>query len=635
MSDVLVDNQENEKLTQQGEEMRAQGVWLLGHVTLASWIFFGAFYWFIGREAASTWCGLQCVAYLFILFSMRNSKAYCAIMGLFLGLSLVGITAIAAIEPVVATSIYFAPFAILVASQLFGTRQARYWLVCSMLTMATHFAISHGFESLVSDFLIELTLGLGLCVAVFLVCQQFEWHYQKKTENLVSFSNSLQVKSVELRKLATTDSLTGLANRYQLKQQLEACVDQANHGEPFALLLVDMDGFKEINDTLGHAVGDQVLVEIGSRLAKAFSEFESIGRLGGDEFCLIAKGVDSMVEARHIAKQVFRELTKKYFLEDNDFNLGASVGFALGPRHATTSSDILAFADTAMYEAKQNQLPVAGYTKEMTIKLIENREMNDQLSEAIAKNEFFLTFQPQVSFSNGAILGVEALLRWKKDGRLIPPSRFVPLLEQTSQIIEVGSWVIEEACRQKSQWLDQGIDVTVAINISARQFELDGFIDSVVEPIQRWGLDFEGFDLEITESLLISNVDEAVQKLVCLKEHGVSISIDDFGTGYSSLAYLRQFPIDKLKIDRAFVKDIPNGDDGALASSITLLGHVLGMKVVAEGVETEEQLRVLKEQGCDEYQGFYFSKPLASKEITELLMQHKTECVSQSVCKAH
>jgi len=187
--------------------------------------------------------------------------------------------------------------------------------------------------------------------------------------------------------------------------------------------------------------------------------------------------------------------------------------------------------------------------------------------------------------------------------------------------------VIEEVCRQKAQWRSAGIDLTVAINISARQFELDGFIDSIVEPIQRWGLDFEGFDLEITESLLISNVDDAVRKLVCLKEYGVSISIDDFGTGYSSLAYLRQFPIDKLKIDRAFVKDIPHGDDGTLASSITLLGHVLGMKVVAEGIETEEQLRLLKEQGCDEYQGFYFSKPLPSKEITELLLQHKTESV--------
>jgi len=627
MSDVLVDNQENEELTRQGEEMRAQGVWLLGHVTFAAWIFFGVFYWCIGREAASSWCGLQCLAYLTILFSMRNSKAYCAIMWLFLGSCLIGITTIAAIEPIVATSIYFAPFAILVASQLFGTRQARYCLVCSMFAMTTHFAVTHGLESLVNDCLIQLTLGLGLCVAVFLVCQQFELHYQKKTQNLVSFSNSLQAKSIELRKLATTDSLTGLANRYQLKQNLEDCIQQANTGEPFALLLVDMDGFKEINDTLGHAVGDQVLVEIGNRLTKAFGEFESVGRLGGDEFCLIAKGVDSMIEARNIAKQVYRELTKKYFLEDNDFNLGASVGFALAPRHATSSNDILAFADTAMYEAKQNQLPVAGYTKEMTIKLIENRDLNEQLSEAIGKNEFFLTFQPQVSLSNEAILGVETLLRWKKDGRLISPGRFVPLLEQTNQIVEVGAWVIEEVCRQKAQWRSAGIDLTVAINISARQFELDGFIDSIVEPIQRWGLDFEGFDLEITESLLISNVDDAVRKLVCLKEYGVSISIDDFGTGYSSLAYLRQFPIDKLKIDRAFVKDIPHGDDGTLASSITLLGHVLGMKVVAEGIETEEQLRLLKEQGCDEYQGFYFSKPLPSKEITELLLQHKTESV--------
>ena len=348
-------------------------------------------------------------------------------------------------------------------------------------------------------------------------------------------------------------------------------------------------------------------------------------RLGGDEFCLIAKGVDSIEEGTAIAKQVFRELTKKYFLKNNEFNLGASVGFALGPKHATCSSDILSFADTAMYEAKHNQLPVVGYTREMTLKLIENRELNEQLSNAIAQNEFSLAFQPQVSLSDESVVGVEALLRWKKDGRFIPPSRFIPLLEQTNQIVEVGSWVIEEACRQKAQWREAGIDLKVAINISARQFELEEFIETVTQPIQRWGLDFEGFDLEITESLLINNVEDAVRKLNCLKELGVSISIDDFGTGYSSLAYLRQFPIDKLKIDRAFIKDIPHNDDGALASSVTLLGHFLGMKVIAEGVETEEQLQLLKQHGCDEYQGFYFSKPVPPQEITALIIEQQTE----------
>ena len=278
MSDILVDNSENERLTQQGEEMRAQGVWLLGHVTLASWIFFGVFYWLIGREAAASCCGVQCLAYLGIQLTMRKSKAYCTIMSLILGLSIVGIIAISTIEPAVSTSIYFVPFASLVASQLFGTRQARYWLVCSMLAMATHFAITNGLEGLFKDSLIDLALGLGLCAAVFFVCQQFELHYQKKTQNLVCFSNSLQAKSIELRKLATTDSLTGLANRYQLKQQLEDCVQAADSGVPFALLLVDMDGFKEINDTLGHAVGDQVLVEIGNRLTNAFGELESVAQ---------------------------------------------------------------------------------------------------------------------------------------------------------------------------------------------------------------------------------------------------------------------------------------------------------------------------------------------------------------------
>ena len=627
MLNTIDNNSKDAEVDRQADELRAQGVWLLGQVIFVTWLFFGAYYTYIDHKLAASCCGAQCVAYLVVFFSMRSLKQYCIIMNLFLGFSLLGVLTIAIFDPASATSIYFAPYATLVASQLFGSRQGRYWLVYSMLTMTAFFEIKYGFDNVFSnsEYLTQYTLAMGMCASIFLVCRQFESHYKQKTQSLVSFSESLEIKSDELRKLATTDSLTNLANRFQLKQQLEESVENAKRGDPFAIFLIDMDGFKEINDSMGHAVGDQVLVEIGKRLSSKFGNLKSVARLGGDEFCLIATGVDSEIEAQKIAKSIYSELTKRYFLEEHEFGLEASVGLALCPSQSASSTDILAFADTAMYHAKHNQLAIASYSLDMTRKLIENRKLKELLADAITNDEFFLVFQPQICLSTGNIVGVEALLRWNNQGNIISPDRFIPLLEQTGRIVDVGQWVIEEACRQRKQWLDAGVNLPVAVNISAVQFDSDNFIESIVEPIERWGLDFEGFDLEITESLLIGDVETAVNKLTRLKSHGVSISIDDFGTGYSSLAYLRQFPIDKLKIDRAFVKDIPDNDDGAIISSITMLGHVLGMKVLVEGVETKQQLEVVKSFECDECQGFYFNKPLISEEITSLIQNQKQQ----------
>lgn len=620
MLNIADSNLRMEEIDHQGRELRAQGVWLLGHVTFLAWFCFGVFYWCVGHQIGYWCCMLQCLAYIVIYLLMRSSKRYCVIMNFFLAYSTLGIVAISSLEPVAATSIYFLPYSTLVASQLFGSRHGRYWMAMGMFAMTSFFAIEYGIENLLTNHLAEYILALGICVCVFLTCRQFESHYQQTTQSLVSFSRSLEIKSDNLRKLATTDSLTGLSNRFQLKQQLEQCVANAHHGDPFAIFLVDMDGFKEINDSTGHAVGDQVLTEIGNRLSSKFGHLESVARLGGDEFCLIAKGVTSTSEAEQIAHKIFKELAKKYFLEEHEFVLGASVGLALCPAHSACSTDILAFADTAMYHAKHNQLPFASYTLDMTRKLIENRKLKELLADAIPKNQFSLVYQPQVCVSTGAIDCVEALLRWNNNGQMVTPDHFIPLLEQTGRIVEVGQWVIEEVCRQRKQWLDSGIDLKVSVNISAVQFEADNFVESITGPIKRWGLDFEGFDLEITESLLIGDVEDAVHKLTRLKEHGASISIDDFGTGYSSLAYLRQFPVDKLKVDRAFVKDSPDSDDGAIIASITTLGHVLGMKVLVEGVETKQQLEVVKALDCDQYQGFYFSKPQPPESIASLLL---------------
>lgn len=250
---------------------------------------------------------------------------------------------------------------------------------------------------------------------------------------------------------------------------------------------------------------------------------------------------------------------------------------------------------------------------------------------ALERNEFFLVYQPQVCLSTNLIIGVEALLRWECDGEVVSPARFIPLLERNRHIISVGKWVIWEACRQLRQWQDRGIDLEVSINISAMQFNEDGFNESIEQPIREFELSANRLDFEITESLLITNVNQVVDRLNRIKKLGAKISIDDFGTGYSSLAYLRQFPLDRLKIDRAFVKDFPDRDDGVIAKSIVALGKAIGLKVLAEGVETREQLEFLKEFDCDEYQGYLFSRPISAEKV-ELMMKERQSTIEQTNC---
>ena len=274
-----------------------------------------------------------------------------------------------------------------------------------------------------------------------------------------------------------------------------------------------------------------------------------------------------------------------------------------------------------MYHAKQNQQAIAAYAPRMIELLIETREMNDRLAHALEREEFFLVYQPQLNLETGQIIGVEALLRWQTENQLISPGKFIPLLEQSGRIMDVGRWVIREACRQQAAWKEQhGVDLRIAVNVSAVQFEADQFVESIASPVREFNVEPEKIELEITEGLLINNIPNVVSKLKQIKELGMRISIDDFGTGYSSLAYLRQFPIDKLKIDQAFVRDFPEHDDGVIASSIIILGHLLGMKVLAEGVETQEQLDHLRLNGCDQYQGYFFSKPISPDQVCEMFV---------------
>ena len=600
---------------------RAQSVWLLGHVCYLIWGFFCIFLLANGYVESGIVCAVELLVYTALFLTFRKSDDYLHIMNLILTCSAIGLLAVACSHPKLNLTFFFIPISILISSMLFGFRQAFCWLVISLATILVCFLTIHGIQETWNTKIVELILAFGVPVCIFLCCQQAESFFQQKFDRMIEFSKTLQRRSERLSILATTDSLTKLPNRYQFKIHLDECVKNAKNGQPFVLFLIDMDGFKEINDTMGHAVGDEVLVEIGRRLEQNFSSMAMVARLGGDEFCVLVEDISHQAAAEAFANRLVDVLTKRYFLGENEFTLGTSVGFAICPQHSDTSKHILAYADTAMYHAKHHQLPVACYRRQMTRQLLENREMNEQLANAIERNEFYLVYQPQFEITTGEMVGVEALLRWKNRGRLVPVSQFIGLLEKSGQILHVSNWIIRTACRQLAEWRTAGLELKVAINISAVQFEDPAFFENIIDPIREFQIAPQNIELEITEGLLIHNVSNVVKKLQQLKAFGLSISIDDFGTGYSSLAYLRQFPIDRLKIDRVFVKDIPDADDGLIASSIIVLGQALGLKVLAEGVETQEQLNVLKQHGCEECQGFLFSRPCSPEQILQLAGQ--------------
>ncbi len=601
------------------DEVRAQRVWHLVNVAWMTWFFFTGYCWLRGYSQAAFICFLETLAISVIIRANRSRSNYRRIMNLSLGACATGLLFVSTSHPDLHLTMLFYPVSILIASQLLGVRAAFQWLVVSLVSTVLFFLITYGLHDLILLKLDEMTLVCGVSVCVFFCCQQGEEFYRERTRGLIDLSQRLRTKGKRLHKLATTDSLTGLLNRFQFQRELQDKVRRASaSNQRMAMLLIDMDGFKEINDTLGHPVGDQALVEIASRLRQEFQEEAVVSRLGGDEFCLIFPDVGSAERAEMFAQKACEVLTARYVLDELDFPMGTSVGFALCPDHTKSATDLLAFADTAMFYAKEKRLGYSSYEPEMTKRLVEYRSMQEQLSFALERNEFFLVYQPQVSLESGKIIGVEALLRWRRDGEVISPDRFIPLLEKSREIIPVGRWIIREACRQLRAWSDAGLDLEVSINVSSIQFHDDDFHTCIADPLEEFGLDASKLDFEITESLLIEDVSQAIERLSEIKQLGASISIDDFGTGYSSLAYLRHFPLDRLKIDRAFVQDIPEADDGVIAMSIVALSKAIGLKVLAEGVETREQLDFLKSIDCDEIQGYFFSRPVEAEKIASL-----------------
>ena len=610
------------------ESLRAERIWRLLYVQLGTWSFFALFFLARGLSVACLTCLVEAVVMLAIINPtiVGRRRSCSSLMNLSLASSAIGLFLVSLSAPSLHRTMFFFPVSILIASQLLGVRAAFCWLLVNLFGQFVFLGVLFGFTELLTQRLDELTVTCGTSVCVFFCCQQGEAFFEEKIRGLKKFSDDLSKKSRRLQKLATTDSLTGLLNRHQFQVELDIAVANAkSSGQLLILLVIDIDGFKEINDTLGHPVGDKSLIEVGNRLNSYFSDFGIVSRLGGDEFCVILQNDDVHKKADLIAFEVCDLLKQRFSTDEHDFPLGSSIGIAHCPADAQNSVDLFAYADTAMFRAKRDQLGYASYASCMTSELIEDRRVQEQLSFALQQQEFALVYQPQICLETGKVFGAEALLRWEHDGEDISPACFIPMLEKSRAIIDVGQWVIWECCRQLQQWQQMGINIRLSINISAIQFLDDEFNARIERSVNEFNIDARQLDFEITESLLVKDVVQASEKLKRIKEMGASISIDDFGTGFSSLAYLRQFPLDRLKIDRTFVKDIPQSDDGVIASSIVALGKAIGLKVLAEGVETDAQLKYLKSIDCDEYQGFLFSCPLAAADF-EALMSAKSAC---------
>lgn len=601
-------------------ELRTKRVWRFVNVMWMTWLFFSCYLVSRDYAAANICVVIACSIAIFNLLTRSHCPPF-RIMNVNLIFSAIGLFSVAISDEALHNTILFYPVAILVASQLFGTKPALLWTIVNCVAFLLFNFVIHGFvESFYRPAVDQLTLQLGIALCTFFCCQQGEEYYRKRTSALVQFSEDLNAERNRLEKMSITDGLTGLTNRFQFQLLLRQAIAKSSFsGERTILYMIDMNGFKEINDTMGHLVGDEALIHIGNRLLTEFGNRFQVARLGGDEFCIIAGSNLSDEDAEGVAKRICQLLSYRYKHGENEFPLTASVGYCIYPDHADNDKDVFAYADTAMYFAKENRSGFACYDKSMTERLVEHRLLQDKLSTALAKNEFYLVYQPQVDISSGKITGVEALLRWRSEGAIIPPNRFIPVLERGGEIRTVGKWIIREACRQWAEWNAQGLTTKISINVSAVQFQDSEFIEAIENSIAEFNVAPSDLDFEITEGLLIADVEEAINKLKEIKKIGSSVSVDDFGTGYSSLSYLRHFPIDRLKIDRAFVKDYPVLDDGVIASSIIVLAKSLGLRVLAEGVEHQEQLDFLKEQECNEYQGFFFSRPISPEEVGELL----------------
>lgn len=436
----------------------------------------------------------------------------------------------------------------------------------------------------------------------------------------------------QLQYNATHDPLTHLPNRILFMDRLEHAIERRKRRSDFsfAVLFLDLDEFKVINDSLGHAIGDQLLQNIALRLQKSLRSDDTLARLGGDEFTILLEDIDDIKDAIKIAKRIHQDLTKPFNLEGQDIFINTSIGIALSMPTYATAAEILRDADTAMYRAKANgKACYAIFDKKMHDCAVTRLQLETDLRRAIKHQEFQLYYQPIISLKTGKLTGLEALIRWQHPHRkLIAPGHFIPIAEETGLIIPMGEWILEKACQQLKTWQTQFadyFDLKVSVNLSSKQLRYANLIDTLDKILTKTKLNSQSLKVEITETLLMENVQAAREILLKIRQRNIEICLDDFGTGYSSLSYLHRFPVNTLKIDRSFITRMePNNENVEIVRAIVSLAHILGMEIVAEGIETEQQLVQLKNLGCEQGQGYFFAKPLPQKDVEMLLKTPQT-----------
>jgi diguanylate cyclase (GGDEF)-like protein/PAS domain S-box-containing protein len=434
-----------------------------------------------------------------------------------------------------------------------------------------------------------------------------------------------KVAEEQIKHLAFYDQLTQLPNRRLLLERLKHAIEvERREGKLLALLMLDLDRFKIVNDSLGHLAGDELLKQVATRITNRLRERDMVARLGGDEFIILLEDITHPQDAARVAKEIIADLSTRFLLNDSDeVRIGASIGISLYPEHSDNLEMLMDQADAALYQAKDQGRGCFSYFSEDLTRVVRERiAFEGRLRKAIEQHDLRVFYQPQVDIISGCIVGAEALVRWQDpiEG-LIPPFRFIPIAEETYLIVEIGEWVLRETCNQGRKWLDMGLQpITLAVNVSPQQFRRCDINALVEEVLIETAFPARLLELEITETGLMENQENATDILNRLHAQGIRLAIDDFGTGYSSLAHLKRFPLDVWKIDKSFIDEIPhNKDDMEIAATIVAMGHTLGLKVLAEGVETAEQLAFLREKGCDTYQGYIKSRPIPAEEFAELL----------------
>ena len=443
--------------------------------------------------------------------------------------------------------------------------------------------------------------------------------------SMVDTFSRLESEKKELYLMARTDSLSGLSNRNSLNEYLERLIlTSKRNKKEFAFLYLDIDHFKSINDSLGHNIGDELLQNISKLLKRILRPSDFIARIGGDEFVILIQDYDSYLELSNVINRVQKQLSKNWVIKTNPINISCSIGIAFYPKDGQDSVSLMKNADIAMYQAKKlgrNQYHF--YTEELNETVQNSINLDKDMRLALKNNEYELFYQPKVNLNNLQIIGVEALIRWisPKKG-LIPPNNFIPLAEENGFIEELGEWIIDAALEQYVKWKEKGIDISVSINISAKQLSKPNFAKKFISKLTKKGINPANIDIEITEYIFIQESFETNNNLNKLHNFGVTLSLDDFGTGYSSLSYLKKFPITYLKIDKSFLDDYHTKDGAIFIDTIVKMGQMLNIKVIAEGIEKVEQVEYLKKIKCDQYQGYYCSKPLKAEDFEKLYLEN-------------